>query len=257
MTYLRKAVWTSDLFYVLSLAASKLAVASLFHRFSAVADRIRFFKGLMYATGVYAIVGLLITALRQPISRPWRYTVDTAPSNMHRWLAFGVMSAVLDAIALLSPLYLTWNIQMDRRSKLTVIVAFASRAPCIVFDALRIAALVNLNAEDFSWGYITPEIYTQLEMHYSLISATIPCLRIFLRAWHTRFLDLTLEEVDERAYAKRESRPGRQMQRSLLTLDCFCNRCDSERVLRNGINGAEQEERKNSKQKAEIYNQVR
>lgn len=173
----------------------------------------------MYATGVYAIVGLLITALGEPVSHPWRYIVDSAEAHTHRWLAFGALSAALDVVALLSPVYLTWNIQMDRRSKLIVIVAFASRAPCIVFNALRMAALLNLKAEELTWEYVTPEIYTQLEMHYSLISATIPCLRIFLRAWHTRFLDLTLEEVDEQAYAKRES-PRRDVANVELLRSC-------------------------------------
>lgn len=34
-------------------------------------------------------------------------------------------------------------------------------------------------------AYSLPEILTQLEMHYNMIAATLPCLRIFLKGFQT------------------------------------------------------------------------
>lgn len=199
-----KITWTSDLFYVISLCWSKLSVACLFRRFSAQPERIRNFSIFIYAVCVYGVVGLLITALRENILHPWRYNEETAQSNLDRWIAFGVMGAVLDVIALVCPFYLIWGIQIDRRSKARVVLAFASRAPAIVFTVLRLVSISRLSGNDFTWTYVTPEVYTQLELHYSLIAATIPCLRIFLKAWNTSFLAMGLEDLDEQAYVERE-----------------------------------------------------
>lgn len=196
-------VWTSDLFYVLSLCFSKLSVAWLLRRFSAAPERIRAFQAFIIAVGVYGLVGLLITALRQNVLHPWQYDASSAGTNLQRWVALGVMGIVLDIIGMLSPLYLIWDIQMNRRTKAMVVFAFAFRAPTIAFTALRLVALFRVTGNDFTWEYVTPEVYTQLEMHYSLIAATIPCLRIFLKAWNTSFLAMTLEDMDEQAFVQR------------------------------------------------------
>lgn len=158
----------------------------------------------MYAMCAYGVVGLVITALRQSISRPWHYTPNNFQSNLDRWNAFGALSILLETIALIAPIYLVWGIQMDRKTKMTVVCAFAVRAPTIAFTVLRLLALSKLDGEDITWKYVTPVIYTQFEIHFSLIAATIPCLRIFLKAWHTRFLNMALEELDEQAYVERK-----------------------------------------------------
>ena len=46
----------------------------------------------------------------------------------------------------------------------------------------------TLSAPDFLFRYSTTEIYTQALMCFSLISATIPCLRIFLGAFQSGML---------------------------------------------------------------------
>lgn len=201
-----KMIWTSDLFYVLSVAGGRLATVGLLLRFCAAPDRIRIFRAFMYAVGIYGVVGLLITALRQDILHPWRYTANAAQTNFHRWIAFGCMGIVIDVLTMIAPLYLIWDVQMSRRTKTTVVAAFASRAPTIAFTVLRLVSLSSLDGDNFTWTYVIPEVYTQLEMHYNLIAATIPCLRIFLRAWHTRFLNMALEELDEQAFVERKYR---------------------------------------------------
>lgn len=174
----------------------------------------------MYAIGVHGAIGLMITALQRNVLRPWHHTADNWQSKLNRWIAFGVMGILLDIVALVSPIYLVWDIQMDRRTKSTVVLAFAFRAPTIAFTVLRLVALSTLSGHDFTWAYVVPEIYTQLEMHYSLIAATIPCLRIFLKAWHTRFLNMALEELDEQAYVERRCSPDLLILYSSLLSEC-------------------------------------
>lgn len=62
---------------------------------------------------------------------------------------------------------------------------------------IALAACHNKNNnDDTSHSIITVEILTQLELHFAVISATVPCLRIFLKALHTGYLGTTLEDVD-------------------------------------------------------------
>ena len=49
---------------------------------------------------------------------------------------------------------------------------------------------------DITWTYVTPIIYTEVELHYSIIAATIPCMHIFLRNFSTGYLGTTAEQVD-------------------------------------------------------------
>lgn len=48
---------------------------------------------------------------------------------------------------------------------------------------------------DFTWLYVNPTIFTTIEMHYSLLAATIPCMHLFLRQFSTGYLGTTNEQL--------------------------------------------------------------
>jgi len=65
----------------------------------------------------------------------------------------------------------------------------------------------------YNWSTI--EIYTQAEMCYNLLSATIPCLRIFMRAARSGMLGgLVLEEGGVEYYSSRGATAGGSRSRS-------------------------------------------
>jgi hypothetical protein len=41
-----------------------------------------------------------------------------------------------------------------------------------------------------------PALWAQLEMHLSIITATIPCLRIFLKSFNTGYFGMALGQLD-------------------------------------------------------------
>lgn len=101
-------------------------------------------------------------------------------------------------------------------SRLGFANGFARETPC--YHWIRIAAL--LDAGHYRPARLPcrrerqrllpelrpPETLTQLEMHFSVIATTLPCLRLFLRAWNTSFMDMRLQELDPQAYEQRTSR---------------------------------------------------
>jgi hypothetical protein len=76
-------------------------------------------------------------------------------------------------------------------------MAFSCRLPIIPVAILR---LVNLNHDsgstDYSWDIVLAVVLAQVEMHFSLIASTIPCLRPFLKALDTGYLATQAAQVD-------------------------------------------------------------
>ena len=95
------------------------------------------------------------------------------------------------------PIYLVWDLQMSYWLKAMVLSAFAFRIPIIPLAVARIQNLnVAANSTDYTFDVVLALVYAQVEMHYSLIAATIPCARPFLKALNTGYMATTADQVD-------------------------------------------------------------
>lgn len=115
----------------------------------------------------------------------------------------GVMSIFTDIVVTGMAIYLVWDLNMASKSKSLVITAFALRLFVIPVTTARLVTLGHVQYDDLSFSYSLPEVMTQLEMYCNLITTTFPCLRLFLTAWNTSFMDMRLEEIDHDAYRER------------------------------------------------------
>jgi hypothetical protein len=114
------------------------------------------------------------------------------------------MSTVTDLIITAFSVYLVWSLQMDSKPKSIVITAFALRLFVAPVTIVRLVSLSAVRADNLSFTYTLPEALTQLEMYCNLVAATLPCLRIFLTAWNTSFMNIRLEDIDNNAYKERK-----------------------------------------------------
>ena len=179
----------------------------LFHRLAADSNKSRLGWGLTGLISVFGVVSIFIVALRQDISQPWSYDDDgVVGSTLARWAAAGTLNMLADIVVAGLSFYLVWGLQMDSRAKRLVIIGFVLRLFLMPVTIVRLVYLADVNANDFSLSYVLPETLTQLEMHFSVIATTLPCLRLFLRAWNTSFMDMRLQELDPQAYEQRTSR---------------------------------------------------
>lgn len=90
----------------------------------------------------------------------------------------------------------------DRRleSKIVVITGFACRLPACAITILRLIALKSaFSGPDYPFAIVPTQVYTQIEMHFTILAATIPCMRLFLKNFNTGYLGTTLEQVDPSA----------------------------------------------------------
>jgi hypothetical protein len=152
-------------------------------------------QALTVLSSIFSITSILSIALRGDLSQPWSYGDGEGRSILARWAATGAISIVTD---------LVWSLQMDPKPKSIVITAFALRLFVAPVTIVRLVSLSAVRADNLSFTYTLPETLTQLEMYCNLVAATLPCLRIFLTAWNTSFMNIRLEDIDNNAYKERK-----------------------------------------------------
>lgn len=77
----------------------------------------------------------------------------------------------------------------------------------IAFAIIRLVTLREvLPTKHFNFNYALPEVYTQVEMHFDLVAATIPCLRMFLRGCTTGWLGEQLHDQADTAMATKSAK---------------------------------------------------
>ena len=102
------------------------------------------------------------------------------------------------------PCVLIHSRKLQRSAKSWVILGFASRLPLIVIAVIRLITLSwTLTSPTFTFDFVQSEITTQAEMCYSVISATIPCLRIFVQSFNTGLLSANVLGTTSRDGTKR------------------------------------------------------
>jgi hypothetical protein len=121
------------------------------------------------------------------------------------------MSILTDLIVTGMSIYLVWDLNMASKSKSLVITAFTLRLFVMPVTIARLVTLSHVQADNLSFSYSLPEVMTQLEMYCNLITTTLPCLRLFLTAWNSSFMDIGLAGIDHDAYRERETLPSSQL----------------------------------------------
>lgn len=201
-----QTIYATDIIFLFSIWSGKLSVSLLFARLAKESNKVRIGSGLTMLISVFSIISIFSVALRSNVSQPWVYQGDSAASTLARWIATGAMSVVTDIIVTILTIHLVWKLQMGSKPKSIVITAFALRLFVAPVTIVRLVSLSAVRADDLSFTYTLPEAMTQLEMYSNLIATTLPCLRVFLTAWNTSFMDIRLEEIDNNAYREREWR---------------------------------------------------
>ena len=79
------------------------------------------------------------------------------------------------------PVIIVSPLQMKMHRKLQAIAAFAFQLPPCVFAVVRLVYLRRaIGTDDSTWLGVDWQIWTQINMHFSIVSANMPCLKIFM-----------------------------------------------------------------------------
>jgi hypothetical protein len=122
---------------------------------------------------------------------PASFIHETEPQcryQVNRWRVITSVNILIELVLMLLPLFFIWPIQMKRYIKLQVVIAFGFRLPIIGFAAAHLYYVsVYAKSSNVSKAIIPALLYQQFELFWSLLSATIPTLKAFVRSFNSGF----------------------------------------------------------------------
>ena len=111
---------------------------------------------------------------------------QTCSTIISRYKFVVVTDAVTDITLVVVPAYLCWQLQMSFKLKLQVLAVFAFRLPLVALAGLFLKTWIRSLSIDNPGIHRTPAvIFQQSELCVSLMAATIPCLKSFIRSFDT------------------------------------------------------------------------
>ncbi|KAI9803961.1 MAG: hypothetical protein M1833_000242 [Piccolia ochrophora] len=171
-----------DLLYVVTVCLSRVSVALLIARLTRSKKHL---VATHVATGFAAVWG--VAAL---------FTIAAL-----RWEIITGIGVFIEIILLALPVFLVWGLQMPFGPKAVVVAAFSFRLPVIATTILRIIYLrTGLESDDMTFDLVTGTILSQVDMHYSLMAATIPCMKPFVKAFNTGYYTHTPDQAGGSQY---------------------------------------------------------
>ncbi|KAF2166647.1 hypothetical protein M409DRAFT_23278 [Zasmidium cellare ATCC 36951] len=175
---LQKLYYAASLFFVLSLGLSKASVAIFVLRLAPFDPHRQVIKALIIAILAWTLALLLAIALKCNLSHPWTVLDEQCSGLFLRWGILEGFGCFFELAIFGIAIWLVSGLQIKQQNVITVIVMFAFRLPVILFVILR------LRSFDQSGFHKDPTLreakaicWTQVEMDYSIISATILILR--------------------------------------------------------------------------------
>ncbi|QDS73033.1 hypothetical protein FKW77_009316 [Venturia effusa] len=173
--------YACDLIFIFTLALAKISAAGLIARLSRQNSHLIACRVVMGLALVWGIAGILVIGIRCNPLLSWN--TEKCSSLLSSWTSIAAVGLGLELILLCLPIWLVWPLQMPTSKKFIVTIAFSLR---LVIVPLALVRIVELNwimdSRDWTFDVVRFMVFTQFEMHFSLISATLPCTRPFLKA---------------------------------------------------------------------------
>ncbi|KAH8807094.1 hypothetical protein F5884DRAFT_675691 [Xylogone sp. PMI_703] len=179
---IQRMVYVSILFFVISLGLSKISVAFLLLRLTPHKHHRRAFYVIVGVMVVWVIVSLFVLALQCNLSHPWISLNQKCPGVFLRWQIISAFDIMFELALVAMTVYLVWDLHTSLENKTSVVIAFGMRLPLIISIAYRLATFdskgLRTNPTFRQDKFI---VWTQTELCYSIMAATIPSLRPFIK----------------------------------------------------------------------------
>ncbi|KAF2818808.1 hypothetical protein CC86DRAFT_308447 [Ophiobolus disseminans] len=196
MAAIGKATFAAQLFLILSLAMAKSSVAALmlrlFTRDISVTKKARILCWATVAlTAIWAIGS--VVAISLPCTPPpgvleRESALRQCNNLLSRWRVIAAFDMLIELLLVVLPVVFIWPIHMKPYIKMQVGLAFGFRIPIIGFAALNLHYVsAYASGVNVSNTIIPALVCQQYELFWSLLSATIPTLKSFMRSFNSGF----------------------------------------------------------------------
>lgn len=246
-----KAVFAGRLPFVIALCSSKCSVIILIRRvFTREMKKIWWTCNIAIcvavAWGLLAIITISAGCSPDGVLEKDRFA--KCPNYAARWKLTFILDALSELGIVVLIFFFVLNLQMHFSDKLAVISAFAFRLPNIIFSVLFIKTYIShLNNPDPSLSLAVPSAWQESLVGYALISATIPCLKSFMKNFQTGGVGFTqtaysagTENLSSSRNAPPESHP---LERLIASMHSRTNLRNESIETRSRVSGSAAEDR--------------
>ncbi|KAF2473847.1 uncharacterized protein BDR25DRAFT_256791 [Lindgomyces ingoldianus] len=183
--------FTSEILLLLSLALSKCSIIFLVRRVF-TRDMKHFWLICNIALAFVCTWGITSVVLVSVGCNVSKYVPpngnETCEGFATRWNIVIALDVISELVMFILPICFLWTLQMTLDLKARVVIAFAFRLPVIAFSILFVRIFTTVqHAPNPGVSISTAIAWQQVTVSYSLISATIPCLKSFIKSFDTNF----------------------------------------------------------------------
>ncbi|KAK5069183.1 hypothetical protein LTR64_008663 [Lithohypha guttulata] len=202
--------YASNLFFILALGLSKVSVVFFLRRISRAKHHKLAYDVVIGLHVLWTVGSFLALALQCDLSSPWTVIGrDCGTGVLRRWQVICALDIISELLIVSMAVYLVWGLQTSLEQKVVVVGVFGFRLIGIIAIAFR---LRSFDAAGFSTNPFLLEAdficWTQSELNWSIISATIPSFQNFLKNLNTHFGGLAPGESDYGYGSHSRSRVG-------------------------------------------------
>ncbi|OCL11754.1 hypothetical protein AOQ84DRAFT_386610 [Glonium stellatum] len=189
-----EATFAGVILFITAIWLSKFAVLSLMIRiFARDIPGQKIFSTVIYslfaAAGLASILGFSVQCSAS--SYLDSSASELCKSQMSRWRLITILDGGSEIILVLIPAVMVYPLQMAFNLKFQVTLAFAFRLPLIALSILHLhyipPTLNHTLSRSTSFVAIPALLIQQIQLCWSLLSATIPNLRSFMKSFHSGF----------------------------------------------------------------------
>ncbi|KAK1061461.1 hypothetical protein LTR74_011089 [Friedmanniomyces endolithicus] len=138
-------------------------------------------KGSLLVTAAAMVASIVMVAAGCDASRPWMQVENECTSLYDRWIAIESLGLLAEIFSLVLIVRIYIPLQIHWRAKVRGLSTFGLRMMVVVFVAYRLLSLGNLRtSSNPPFDQVEIIAWTQAELAFSLITATLPCLLAFM-----------------------------------------------------------------------------
>ncbi|KAH8701088.1 hypothetical protein BGW36DRAFT_425884 [Talaromyces proteolyticus] len=180
-----KDAYIANLLLIIGHCAAKTSILFLLRRIHSDKAFVRICNTVLTVIFLWIIASALAMSLQCNMSDPWFFDKQCDAPTL-RWQIIAAFDLLIEIALFVMSVSLVWNLHMRWTGKAIVVGSFGCRLLIIPICVIRLYYLEKVwESFDPSLESADLVILSQFLLHYSIMAATIPCVKPFVIAFNT------------------------------------------------------------------------